>query len=52
VLRGLTLAVAPRSKLALCGRTGCGKSSLFGALRSSGRALAMALRRLRIAPLQ
>ena len=31
-LRALTLSVAPRSKTALCGRTGCGKSSLFGAL--------------------
>ena len=32
MLRGLALSVAPRSKTALCGRTGCGKSSLFGAL--------------------
>ena len=32
VLRGLALSIAPRSKTALCGRTGCGKSSLFGAL--------------------
>jgi len=32
VLRGLNLEILPRTKAALCGRTGCGKSSLFGLL--------------------
>jgi len=32
VLRGLTLDIMPASKVALCGRTGCGKSSTFGVL--------------------
>jgi len=32
VLRGVSLAIEPREKVAICGRTGCGKSSLFGAL--------------------
>ncbi len=29
VLRGLCLSVPSRAKVAICGRTGCGKSSLF-----------------------
>jgi len=32
VLRGLDLTIASNSKAAICGRTGCGKSSLFGTL--------------------
>ncbi|EKX39672.1 hypothetical protein GUITHDRAFT_76208 [Guillardia theta CCMP2712] len=32
VLRGLNLRVRAGTKVALCGRTGCGKSSLFAAL--------------------
>merc|ERR1711988_975449 len=32
VLRSLNLQIVPRTKAALCGRTGCGKSSLFGVL--------------------
>eukprot|EP00931_Biecheleriopsis_adriatica_P049874 TRINITY_DN28859_c0_g1_i1.p1 TRINITY_DN28859_c0_g1~~TRINITY_DN28859_c0_g1_i1.p1 ORF type:complete len:1375 (+),score=210.90 TRINITY_DN28859_c0_g1_i1:32-4156(+) len=32
VLRGVDLEIGASSKVAFCGRTGCGKSSLFGAL--------------------
>ena len=32
VLRGLCLSVPSRAKVAICGRTGCGKSSLFQVL--------------------
>ena len=32
VLRGINLKIPSRSKLAFCGRTGCGKSSLFSVL--------------------
>ena len=32
VLRGIDLKIPSRSKLAFCGRTGCGKSSLFSVL--------------------
>ncbi|CAJ1399943.1 unnamed protein product [Effrenium voratum] len=32
VLRGIDLHIPTKSKLAFCGRTGCGKSSLFSAL--------------------
>lgn len=34
VLRGIDLKIPRRSKLAFCGRTGCGKSSLFSVLPS------------------
>jgi ABC-type multidrug transport system fused ATPase/permease subunit len=42
VLKGLSFDVAPREKVGVCGRTGCGKSTLFMALYrivepSSGR---------------
>eukprot|EP00435_Cladocopium_sp_Y103_P066369 s151_g28.t1 len=44
VLRGIDLKIPSRSKLAFCGRTGCGKSSLFSVLNrlyplASGRVL-------------
>ena len=32
VLRGLSLRIGPFDKIALCGRTGCGKSSTFASL--------------------
>eukprot|EP00930_Biecheleria_cincta_P035016 TRINITY_DN24126_c0_g1_i1.p1 TRINITY_DN24126_c0_g1~~TRINITY_DN24126_c0_g1_i1.p1 ORF type:complete len:1366 (+),score=195.29 TRINITY_DN24126_c0_g1_i1:71-4168(+) len=32
VLRGVSLRIEDQAKVAFCGRTGCGKSSLFGAL--------------------
>jgi len=32
VLRGLSLEIPPGAKVAICGRTGCGKSSMFGAI--------------------
>ena len=44
VLRGIDLTIKAKSKLAFCGRTGCGKSSLFSLLNrlyplASGRVL-------------